>query len=103
MHFPVLPSRLFRMLARIESLHRKLTKLGAAQVDRPVPRPPTGPSRAVSIWSEFNSENIPQLKAELECLELRSKSLSAVPTEVRRSLARLREQIEWLEHLLPTA
>jgi hypothetical protein len=98
-HFPALPSRVARIAARIESLHRHLTSLGAAEVSRPVAKPFTA-VRAVSIWSEFHSGNIPHLKAELDCLDLRSKSLSHLPPEIRRSLARLREQVEWQEHLL---
>jgi hypothetical protein len=101
-HFPVLPSRLLRMEARIGSLHQRLSKLGAAEVKRPV-FPTTTTVRALSTGSEFNSANLAHLAAELDCLERRAKSLSPLPVEVRRSLDRLREQVEWLESLLPPA
>jgi hypothetical protein len=89
-------------MARIEGLHRKLTKLGAAEVRRPPPGP-TQVARAISSLSEFNSSNIPQLKAELECLDLRAKGVARLPADVGRALAKLREQVEWLEHLLARA
>jgi hypothetical protein len=90
------------MMARIEGLHRKLTKLGAAEARRPGPGP-TYAARAISSLSEFNSSNLPQLKAELDCLDLRAKGVARLPADVGRSLAKLREQVEWLEHLLPPA
>jgi hypothetical protein len=87
------------MEGRIASLHHELTKLGAAPADRPARRS-TGVVRPLSFGSEFDSANIPWLRAELDGLELRSKSVSPLPAELSRSLAKLREQVEWLEHLL---
>jgi hypothetical protein len=100
LHFPALPSRLLRMQAAIAILHRKLTSLGATEIRRPA-LPPAGPVRSISMWSEFNSANLAHLKAEVACLERRSESLSPPPKRINRSLGRLREQVEWLEGLLP--
>jgi hypothetical protein len=88
------------MLERVETLHRKLTTLGAAEVKRPGPGPALV-ARGLSPLSEFNSSNLARLQAELGCLERRAQSVSALPAGVRRSLGRLREQVEWLVGLLP--
>jgi hypothetical protein len=101
-HFPAMPSRLLRLQARIDGLHSKLTRHGAAELKRPVFRGATT-ARALSPASEFNSANLAHLQAELDCLERRAGSAAPLPAEIRRSLDKLREQVEWLVGLRPPA